>query len=132
MLGDRVMLMTPRPGRVKEMIDVLGQQDIRAEAGVFVLPDTHPGGVYPHNIVVFGDVGVNPTMTPEILAHTAVGTCAIARDLGCLFAIDTDAHAPGQLDFLAYGAERAEAAGIDPDRIVTTWSRDRLLEWAAP
>jgi putative hydrolase len=56
----------------------------------------------------------------------------LARDLGCLFAIDTDAHAPGQLDFLAYGAERAEAAGIDPDRIVTTWSRDRLLEWAAP
>ena len=56
----------------------------------------------------------------------------LARDLGCLFAIDTDAHAPGQLDFLAYGAERAEAAGIDPDRIVTTWPRQRLLEWAAP
>ncbi len=54
----------------------------------------------------------------------------LARDIGCLFAIDTDAHAPGQLDFLAYGAERAEAAGIDPDRIVTTWTRDRLLEWA--
>jgi len=55
----------------------------------------------------------------------------LARDLGCLFAIDTDAHAPGQLDFLAYGAERAAAAGIEPDRIVTTWSKDRLLEWAA-
>ncbi len=54
----------------------------------------------------------------------------LARDIGCLFAIDTDAHAPGQLDFLAYGAERAEAAGIDPDRIVTTWPKDRLLEWA--
>ncbi|MCP5893887.1 hypothetical protein NL374_27725, partial [Klebsiella pneumoniae] len=45
----------------------------------------------------------------------------LARDLGCLFAIDTDAHAPGQLDFLAYGAERAAAAGIERDRIVTTW-----------
>lgn len=56
----------------------------------------------------------------------------LARDIGCLFAIDTDAHAPGQLDFLAYGAERAEAAGIDPDRIVTTWPVDRLLEWARP
>ena len=54
----------------------------------------------------------------------------LARDIGCLFAIDTDAHAPGQLDFLAYGAERAEAAGIDPERIVTTWPKDRLLEWA--
>ena len=65
----------------RPMVDLLAQQDIRCEAGVFVLPDDHPEGVYPHNIVVFGDVGVNPSMTPEILAHTAVGTCAIARDL---------------------------------------------------
>jgi putative hydrolase len=54
----------------------------------------------------------------------------LARDLGCLFSIDSDAHAPGQLDFLWYGAERAEAAGIDPDRIVNTWPQDRLLAWA--
>ncbi len=56
----------------------------------------------------------------------------LARDIGCLFSIDSDAHAPGQLDFLAYGAARAEAAGNEPDRIVTTWPLDRLLEWAAP
>jgi putative hydrolase len=56
----------------------------------------------------------------------------LARDLGCLFSIDSDAHAPGQLDFLWYGAERAEAAGIDPDRIVNTWPKDRLLAWANP
>jgi putative hydrolase len=55
----------------------------------------------------------------------------LARDIGCLFSIDSDAHAPGQLDFLLYGCERAEAAGIDPDRIVNTWPADRLLEWAA-
>jgi len=54
----------------------------------------------------------------------------LARDLGCVFSIDSDAHAPGQLDFLWYGAERAEAAGIDPDRIVNTWPKDRLLDWA--
>ncbi|WP_182523931.1 PHP domain-containing protein [Nocardioides dongkuii] len=54
----------------------------------------------------------------------------LARDSGCLFSIDSDAHAPGQLDFLVYGAERAEAAGIEPDRIVNTWPKDRLLEWA--
>jgi putative hydrolase len=54
----------------------------------------------------------------------------LARDLGCLFSIDSDAHAPGQLDFLWYGAERAEAAGIDTDRIVNTWPKERLLEWA--
>ena len=54
----------------------------------------------------------------------------LARDLGCLFSIDTDAHAPGQLDFLDHGCHRAEEAGIDPDRIVNTWERDRLLAWA--
>lgn len=54
----------------------------------------------------------------------------LARDIGCLFSIDTDAHAPGQLDFLAYGAERAEDAGIEPERIVNTWPKERLLAWA--
>jgi putative hydrolase len=53
----------------------------------------------------------------------------IALDAGCLFSIDSDAHAPGQLDFLQYGAERAEANGVPADRIVTTWPLDRLLEW---
>ncbi len=55
-----------------------------------------------------------------------------AIDLGCLFSIDSDAHAPGQLDFLSYGAARAEQLGLDPDRIVNTWPVDRLLEWARP
>ncbi|MCW2845204.1 MAG: hypothetical protein JWN22_3120 [Nocardioides sp.] len=54
----------------------------------------------------------------------------LARDTGCLFSIDSDAHAPGQLDFLGYGCERAELAGIDADRIVNTWPRERLLGWA--
>ncbi|WP_295656136.1 PHP domain-containing protein [uncultured Nocardioides sp.] len=55
----------------------------------------------------------------------------LGRDIGCLFSIDSDAHAPGQLDFLVYGCERAEAAGIEAERIVNTWPRDRLLAWAA-
>jgi putative hydrolase len=32
---------------------------------------------------------------------------------------------------LDFGAARAAEAGIDPDRIVNTWERDRLLEWAS-
>jgi putative hydrolase len=55
---------------------------------------------------------------------------ALALDAGCLFSIDTDAHAPGQLDYLAYGAERATRAGVPADRIITTWPVERLLEWA--
>ena len=56
----------------------------------------------------------------------------LARDIGCLFSIDSDSHAPGQLDFLQYGCERAAAAGVDPDRIVNTWSREKLVAWANP
>jgi putative hydrolase len=54
----------------------------------------------------------------------------LALDAGCLFSIDSDAHAPGQLDFLQYGAERAEANSVPADRIITTWPLDKLLAWA--
>lgn len=54
----------------------------------------------------------------------------LALDYGCVFAINTDAHAPGQLDFLDYGAERAAANKVPASRIVTTWPVDRLLEWS--
>lgn len=54
----------------------------------------------------------------------------IAIDAGCLFSIDTDAHAPGHLEFLDYGAERAARHGVPADRIVTTWPVGRVLEWS--
>jgi putative hydrolase len=56
----------------------------------------------------------------------------LAIELGCLFSIDSDAHAPGQLDLQIYGCERAEQLGLEPDRIVNTWSIERLLAWATP
>jgi putative hydrolase len=54
----------------------------------------------------------------------------LAIDVGCLFSVDSDAHAPGQLDFLSYGCARAEELGLDGDRIVNTWPAERLLAWA--
>ncbi|PPF12709.1 PHP domain-containing protein [Rathayibacter rathayi] len=54
---------------------------------------------------------------------------ALALEAGCLFSIDSDAHAPGQLRLLDYGAERAERLGVPQERIVTTWPLERLLEW---
>jgi putative hydrolase len=54
----------------------------------------------------------------------------LALAIGCLFSIDSDAHAPGQLDFLQYGAERAQRLDVPLDRVVTSWPRERLLEWA--
>ncbi|PRY33748.1 PHP domain-containing protein [Umezawaea tangerina] len=51
----------------------------------------------------------------------------LAVDLGCEFAIDSDAHAPGQLDWLGYGCERAEANGVTPDRVINTRGATELL-----
>jgi len=55
----------------------------------------------------------------------------LAIEMGCLFSIDTDAHAPGQLDFQIYGCARAEELGLDPDRVINTWPVDRLLDFCA-
>ena len=65
----------------RPMLALLANRPVVCEVGIFILPDDFPEGHYPHNIVVFGDVGVNAIMTPEILAEVAVGTCAAARDL---------------------------------------------------
>ncbi|MER5896684.1 PHP domain-containing protein [Streptomyces sp. NPDC001876] len=48
---------------------------------------------------------------------------------GVLFSIDTDAHAPGQLDWQIHGCARAEECGVPADRVITSWTADRLLEW---
>jgi putative hydrolase len=50
---------------------------------------------------------------------------------GLRFAIDSDAHAVKQLDWLSYGSERAHAAEIDAQRVVNTWPVDELLSWTA-
>ena len=54
---------------------------------------------------------------------------SVAVDAGCLFSVDSDAHAPGQLDWLVDGCDRLAAFGVDLDRVVTTWPVERLLEW---
>jgi putative hydrolase len=54
----------------------------------------------------------------------------VAVEAGCLFSIDTDAHAPGQLDWLDFGCERAALCGVDAESVVNTWPADRLLDWA--
>ena len=50
----------------------------------------------------------------------------LAADAGCLFAIDTDAHAPGQLDWLGNGTVRAEKAGLGPDRVINARGADQV------
>ncbi|WP_427165111.1 PHP domain-containing protein [Streptomyces sp. C1-1] len=53
-----------------------------------------------------------------------------AVEAGVLFSVDTDAHAPGQLDWQILGCARAEDCGVPAERVVNTWSREDLLAWA--
>jgi putative hydrolase len=60
---------------------------------------------------------------PEDLLRQAV-------ELGCSFAIDTDAHAPGQLEWLGRGCRNAVAAGVPSERVVNRGTADELVAWA--
>ena len=55
----------------------------------------------------------------------------LAVEMGCEFAINTDAHAPGQLEWQAYGADKAVETGVTIDRVINSWSADELLEWCS-
>ena len=53
-----------------------------------------------------------------------------AIEAGCYFALDSDAHAPGQLDFLQYGAARIARLSVPLDRVITTWPAERVKAFA--
>ena len=48
---------------------------------------------------------------------------------GCEFVVDTDAHAPGQLAWQAYGCARAEECEVPAERVVNAGSADALAAW---
>jgi putative hydrolase len=53
----------------------------------------------------------------------------LAVEAGCRFAIDTDAHAPGQLDWQITGCERAAASGVDAGTVINTMDAGALTAW---
>jgi putative hydrolase len=55
----------------------------------------------------------------------------LAIDLGCLVSIDTDAHAPGQLEWLGRGCTNAVRAEVPEERVVNRQSADDLVAWTA-
>ncbi len=56
---------------------------------------------------------------------------ALALEWGCKVSIDTDAHAPGQLEWQPYGCDKAARHGIEVDDIVNALPADDLLAWTA-
>jgi len=55
----------------------------------------------------------------------------IALQWGTKIAIDSDAHATGQLEWKPYGADKAARCGVPIDDIINTWHYDELLSWTA-
>lgn len=61
---------------------------------------------------------------PEHLLRAAVAA-------GCRVAIDSDAHAPGQLSWLRFGCEQAVAAEVPASAVVNAMPLADLLDWTA-
>ena len=108
-------------------VDVLGHC-----TGRMVMGRGRPESEFDSDIVIEAcrrfDVALEINSRPERLDPPR----RILRDAveaGILLAIDTDAHAPGQLDWQANGVARAVECGVDADRVVTTWGVDDLLAW---
>ncbi|PXY21370.1 PHP domain-containing protein [Prauserella muralis] len=76
------------------------------------------------------DVAVEINSRPERLDPPR-RLLRLAVEIGCRFAIDSDAHAPGQLGWLPFGCARALECGVQPDSVVNTMTADDLVAWAA-
>ncbi|MFN2568182.1 MAG: PHP domain-containing protein [Candidatus Dormibacteria bacterium] len=75
------------------------------------------------------DVAVEVNSRPERL-DPPKRLLRLAVEAGCRISIDTDAHAPGQLDWQGYGCERAAACGVGPEAVINTRSAAELIEWS--
>jgi putative hydrolase len=108
-------------------VDVLGHCTGRILAG-----RGRPPSTFDHE-VVFAACAANGTAVeinarPERRDPPEALLRAAAR-AGCRFAIDSDAHAPGQLSWLHLGCEQAAQAAIGAEAIVNTSPLAELLDW---
>ncbi|HZM54111.1 MAG TPA: PHP domain-containing protein, partial [Acidimicrobiales bacterium] len=55
----------------------------------------------------------------------------LALSLGCNVVVDTDAHAPGQLEWQRHGCEQAARVGVPVERVMNTLPMDEFLAWTA-
>jgi putative hydrolase len=131
-------LRMPAPEMTKRMlravanphVDVLGHCTGRLVTGSRQRPESQfdPDAVFA--ACAEHGVAVEVNCRPERL-DPPKRLLRLAMQAGCLLAIDSDAHAPGQLDWLPSGCERAAACAVAAERVVNTWSADDLRAWTA-
>ena len=110
-------------------MDVLGHCTGRKVMGGRTRPESEFDAAAVFEACVTAGVAVEINSRPERLDPPR-RLLRQAVEVGCVFSIDSDAHAPGQLDWLPYGCERAVECGVTADRVVNTREADDLLDWA--
>jgi putative hydrolase len=128
-------LRTPRAQMTERMltaienplVDVLGHCTGRMVTGNRKRPESQFDAAAVFAACAEHGVAVEINSRPERL-DPPMRLLRQAITAGCLFSLDTDAHAPGQLDWLRNGCERAAACAVPTDRIINTWPADRLVD----
>jgi len=111
-------------------LDILGHCTGRMKTG----KRTRPPSAFDPEIVFAAaarfDKAIEVNSRPERL-DPPKRLLRLAVEAGCRVAIDTDAHAPGQLAWLGNGCERAFLCGVTPPMIVNASDVEGLLAWTA-
>jgi putative hydrolase len=128
-------LRMPGPEMTRRLVTAIagGQMDVLGHCtGRLVTGRGRPPSDFDADLVFEAcrqfDVAVEINSRPERLDPPR-DLLRLALQTGCRFSIDTDAHAPGQLEWQPYGCHRAAECEVPADRVVNTWPLDRLLEW---
>ena len=123
-MTERMLLAVASPH-----VDVLGHCTGRMVTGRGRPPSTFDADLVFAACLKF-DKAVEINCRPERL-DPPMALLRRAVELGCRVAIDTDAHAPGQLEWQPFGCSRAVAAAVPVERIVNAMDRSDLLAWAS-
>lgn len=108
------------------LVDVLGHCTGRMVTGNRKRPESEFDAADVFAACAENGVAVEINSRPERL-DPPKRLLALAVETGCEFTVDTDAHAPGQLDWLDFGVSRAVLCGVDPARVRNTWPVETLL-----
>ncbi|MER7521178.1 PHP domain-containing protein [Streptomyces sp. NPDC126499] len=110
------------------LMDVLGHCTGRLVSGGRLRPESEFDAERVFAACAEAGTAVEINSRPERL-DPPLRLLRLAVEAGVYFAVDTDAHAPGQLEWQIHGCARAEECGVPAERVVNTWSADELTRW---
>jgi len=127
-MAERLMTRRLVTALADPMLDVLGHPTGRMVAGQRRRPPSAFDAEIVFAAAVRFDKAIEVNARPERL-DPPKRILRLAVEAGCRIAIDSDAHAPGQLAWLPYGCDRAAACGVEAAMVVNTWEVNQLLSW---